>query len=383
MNCSYVVKTEDTARMNDFRKRHYLDEPLNPDSRLREEVHSAAEARRAAGLEGLVGGLATVVINAEPDRQKTLVAEFLAYTGYNFDDAFEDGTLRTCVLKAPGSADVLVQARMQGKNPFAEANRFPKALPLPNTRLETFVFETPDLDAYLAIQCPRGVQFLTQHAIRTEHASFIQTTPSLLTGNSTGFVQWTGTRGHYRQEDSQSLDWTFEEPDRSWLGNIGLLDHTATRVRAENRDPAIVEFMGLTNYDFAFAVYVDSLNSITNVARLEGSPFAMVFTSGIHAYISDEESGPTERFIHNYGPRVHHMAFRTDDIEATFAALHDDGLQYLSDLEGSSEEGLKQAFSQPSPNSMLVSEYIHRYPGFDGFFTQHNVALLTEATARQ
>jgi hypothetical protein len=32
---------------------------------------------------------------------------------------------------------------------------------------------------------------------------------------------------------------------------------------------------------------------------------------------------------------------------------------------------------------MLVTEYIHRYGDFDGFFTKSNVTLLTGATGRQ
>ena len=50
--------------------------------------------------------------------------------------------------------------------------------------------------------------------------------------------------------------------------------------------------MRLTNYNFDFAIYVKSLNSITSVARLSHSDFAMVFTSGITPYISMEASGP-------------------------------------------------------------------------------------------
>ena len=125
------------------------------------------------------------------------------------------------------------------------------------------------------------------------------------------------------------------------------------------------------------------LNSITSVARRNPEDFAMVFTSGITPYISDEVSGPTEKFIRNYGTRVHHMAFRTDRIEETVARLKDGGMRFLLDLVGSEEEGLKQIFSEPSANTLIINEYIHRYGGFDGFFTRSNVEQLTEATGRQ
>lgn len=109
----------------------------------------------------------------------------------------------------------------------------------------------------------------------------------------------------------------------------------------------------------------------------------MVFTSGITSYVADEHSGPTEKFVHNYGTRVHHLAFQTENIEATYAALGKDGMNFLIALVGSPDEGLKQTFTVGSPNTFLVNEYIHRYGGFDGFFTKSNVTALTGATGKQ
>jgi 4-hydroxyphenylpyruvate dioxygenase-like putative hemolysin len=77
------------------------------------------------------------------------------------------------------------------------------------------------------------------------------------------------------------------------------------------------------------------------------------------------------------------MAFRTDRIEEAVARLKDGGMRFLLDLVGSEEEGLKQIFSEPSANTLIINEYIHRYGGFDGFFTRSNVERLTEATGRQ
>ena len=63
--------------------------------------------------------------------------------------------------------------------------------------------------------------------------------------------------------------------------------------------------------------------------------------------------------------------------------LKEDGMSFLIDLVGSPKEGLKQIFSKPSINTLLVNEYIHRYGDFDGFFTKKNVTLLTAATKKQ
>lgn len=355
----------------------------NTKEALEQRAREAVEERKCAGLEGLVGGLQCVIINTETDRQADAVKELLRYTNYTCADAFEDERMRTCVLKTPGSADVLITARLDGPSPFAHLNDAPKARHLPNTRFETLVFETADIDAYVELQQKRGTAFMIDEPVRADGFAFIQTPPSRFTGNSLGLVEWTGRAGQYRTPDSQTLDWTFPKPDAPHLKNIKEIDHIATRVAARDRDPAIVEFIELTNYQFDFAIYVKSLNSITNVARNPGHPFAMVFTSGISPYKDDETSGPTEKFVHNYGPRAHHVAFHTEAIDETFRAVREDGLDFLVELVGSREEGLKQAFSAPSPRTLLVNEYIQRYDGFDGFFTKGNVTRLTEATDRQ
>jgi hypothetical protein len=355
----------------------------NSDEYLKKEVPLVLKERKKSGLEGLVGGLECVIINTEPDRQKSAVGELLRYTGLKFAGAFQDSLFRTCVLKTHNSADFLVRSKRNKDNPFLPFNKFPKSKHLPNTRLETFVFETKEIEKYVFIQKKRGVRFLTDNIIHTDNFSFIQTPPSSFTGNSLGFIQWTKERGNYVTAESEALDWQMEKHQKTYLKNIKELDHAATRVRAEDRDSAIIEFMHLTNYNFDLAFYIKPFNSITNVARLSESDFAMVFTSGISPYVSDEISGPTEKFIHNYGSRVHHLAFRTEHIEDTFSAIKKDCMDFLIELVGSPEEGLKQTFTIPSEHTLLVNEYIHRYENFDGFFTKSNVTLLTGATDRQ
>lgn len=354
----------------------------NDDRVLLERVEKARESRKKAGLDGLVGDLQAVVINTEPDRQQAAVQELLDFTGLEFKMAFEDSESTTCLLKVEGSADFLVRSR-KGENPFRELNARPKTMHMPNARLETFVFSCRDLERYTALQLGRGVEFMTSSPVRFDNYSIIQTQPSPYTGNSLAFIEWKSGEGDYVTPASGILDWSFRKPDSPYLKKIKELDHSATRVRAEERDDAIIEFMLLTDYDFDFAVYVESLNSITNVARLTQGGYAQVFTSGIKPFASPEESGPTERFIYNYGTRVHHMAFATEDIDNTYDCLVQDGMGFLVELVGSREEGLQQTFSDPSPNTFLVNEYIHRYDGFDGFFTKSNVTKLTRATERQ
>ncbi|MDR3641540.1 MAG: hypothetical protein P4L39_09490 [Humidesulfovibrio sp.] len=354
----------------------------NDDSVLRGRVEKVLAMRRELGLTGLVGGLEAVVLGVEPDRLKSAAADFLNTTGYFFGTSFEDATGSGCVLELPGSADFVLRARAGGNSPFAAEPLGPKSAHLPGTRVEAMVFACRDLPRYVDIQKKRGVRFMTDGVIRSDSSLFIQTAPSAKSALSYGFVQWLKGGRQHLSDRVRPGGWCLSKPDRAQLRNIGVFDHASVRVRAKDRDDAIVEFLELTDYEFSMAVYVDNLNSITNVARLAGEPYAMVITSGLGDAAAGQE-GPTEKFIQNYGRRIHHLAFRTERIEDTFAGLKAGGMEFLLELVGSQEEGLKQTFSRPSAETLLVNEYIHRYEGFDGFFTKSNVTLLTEATASQ
>jgi hypothetical protein len=353
------------------------------ETELLERAPIILDERRDAGLEGLVSGLDAVIISTEPDRLLPAVGELLSSTGLSCTDAFSTQNLITCTLSNAGSASLLLCSHQEGSNPFLPFNNAPLARPLPNTRLETLIFSTSDINEYAAIQKGRGVKFLTDAPVKLLHGSFIQTAPSQYTGNSLGFIEWHGIEHSYRPNHSAIDIETPSKPTFGYLKNIFELDHAATRVRAQERNAAILEYLALTNYHYDFAVYVKSLNSITSVARRKKDDFAMVFTSGIMPDMGDSASGPTEKFIRSYGTRVHHIAFHTEKIDHVVASLKDDGRAFLLDLVGSPEEGLKQIFTVPSPHTMLVTEYIKRYGGFDGFFTKSNVELLTKATERQ
>jgi hypothetical protein len=352
----------------------------NSDTVLKEAVPMVRDNRNEWGLEGLVKGLEAVVVNVEKDLYEPAVREMMDFTGLDHFQSFEDDERRQSVLKVKGSADFIMTSRKDGPSPFRDYNIGPKSIHLPDTRLETYVFETPDIRKYYDIQRERGVRFMTEEIVHRENYSFIQTAPSCFTGNSIGFIQWRRNRGDYFHENARPVVYGFEKKESDYLKNIRYLDHSATRLEAMDRDAAIIEFMELTNYHFDFAIYVKVFNSITTVARLSEDDYAQVFTTGISPFKSPEESGPTEKYVNNYGKRTHHVAFQTEKIEDTFQSLKDDGMSFLIELVGSPEEGLKQTFTRQSPNTLLVNEYIHRFGDFDGFFTKSNVTDLTRAT---
>lgn len=362
---------------------------VNNDAALLRKVDAALEERRRAGLEGLVGDLAAVVINVAPQDLLPVAEDFMAGTGLDCVAAVDNplsGDGGPCLLLRDGiGPDFLIKSRTAPDNPFAPYNTGKKTTTAQVGRLETFVFVCQDVSAYAAIQRERGVAFLTDAPLETDAFFFIQTVPSPFTGNSLGFIQWKRRPGAYVHAGSCPVDLAVPaKPDAPWLGLVKGLDHVATRVRAEARDAAIVEFLSLTNYHFDFAFYVEPLNSITSVARLGAGDYAQVFTSGISPLEGAlQDIGPTERFIANYGIRPHHLAFSVAAIESVVEGLRGEGTGFLSSLVGSREEGLKQIFSTMSPWTLLVHEYIERYDGFDGFFTKSNVTHLTRATENQ
>ena len=157
---------------------------------LRERASIVIRERRDAGLEGLVGGLDSVILATETDRLVPAVFELLQYTGLSLTEAFSDADSQSYVLGLPGSASVIARSRAGEENPFSAVNTARLTGPLPNTRLETFVFTTPDLAQYVRIQKGRGVRFLTESPSESPSYSFIQTVPSPFTGNSLGFIEW-------------------------------------------------------------------------------------------------------------------------------------------------------------------------------------------------
>lgn len=358
---------------------------LNDDESLKNEAKKIKENRVKLGLHGIVGDLQFVLINTELHTQEDTLKDFFKYTSHDLYAAMENEYEKIFILKntITSSADFLIKARKKGENPYLDFNTHPKTKHLPNTRIEAFVFKCSDVKKYYEIQKSRGVRFLTNNIVETDNYYYIQTIPSSFTGFSYGLIEWKNTVGNYLDKGFTLLSLDFKKPSDNYVNNIKDLDHAATRILAKDRDAAILELMELTNYNFDFAIYVKSMNSITSVARVIDGNFAMVFTSGIKPYVSDEESGPTEKFVHYYGSRVHHLAFNTEHIEYTFEMLKKNGMDFLIGLIGSTEEGLKQTFSCPSKNTFLVNEYIYRYNGFDGFFTKGNVADLTGATSKQ
>jgi 4-hydroxyphenylpyruvate dioxygenase-like putative hemolysin len=173
------------------------------------------------------------------------------------------------------------------------------------------------------------------------------------------------------------------------------IDHLATRVYSQNREAALLEYLALSSYYYWGSYDIPDQNSSTNVTKnvrglTESRSPAKVFTANNHPYCVnhlDQLPSPTETFVRNYGPRLHHMALAVKDgqhegkeyIDFVVHAITAQGKGFLLDTVGSREEGLKQIFSSASDFSSLIIEYVQRFGDFQGFFARNNVALLTVA----
>ena len=356
---------------------------IKNDTVIKERADRELREQKVCGLDGLVGDLECVIINTEINRHESATQEILNYTGFKFKESFKDNHVKTAVLSCNGSADILVRSHLDKVDAFSRYNQNPRSYLMPHTRMQTFVFNTPNIFEYVEIQHKRGLAFTHRKVQDFDQYYYIETKPSNYTGISFGLIQWKTELRNYRHKKTQDLPMNVKKPDHSYLKDIHELDHVAVRVHSEDRDDAILEFMRYTNYYFDMSIYVENLNSITNVTRCKDAVFALVFTSGIASAEDIAYAGPTEQFIHNYGVRPHHMAFRTENIETVYNELGKHGLEFLVELVGEREQGLKQTFSQMSEYTFMVNEYIHRYDGFEGFFTKNNVTLLTKATENQ
>ena len=97
--------------------------------------------------------------------------------------------------------------------------------------------------------------------------------------------------------------------------------------------------------------------------------------------------------MRNYGRRMHHVAYEVVDgdhatgvknVDYVVGTLAKLGVPFLADVVGERQDDpdLKQIFSKHSKLSILITEYVERCHGFEGFFTKTNVAKLTAAAGR-
>lgn len=368
------------------------------------------DERDRLGLTDMIREIDALMITVEPGCSIAYVGELCLMTPYEYLVTLESETHNTHVLRIDmHSPDILVR---EVKNPhtrgiFRSLNEvYPIGAFKPNSRYMGEVLRVTNQHAVVELQKTRDVRFFTQDQIRKLElpGNMAIVKPSPYTHNIVGY--WERPDGELRVyalgistiRDDVNRAYQEAKEIQARLGFDKLLlpiDHLATRIYSQNREVSILEYLTLTSYYYWGSYDITDQNSSTNVTKSvhyddERKSPAKVFTAANHPYFVNsllKLPSPTESFVRNYGPRLHHLAVAVQDgerdglanIDYVVNAIRAQGKEFLLDVIGSKEEGLKQIFSSASEHSSLIIEYVQRFGDFDGFFTKKNVAELTSA----
>jgi len=368
------------------------------------------EERDALGLTAMIHEIDALMISVDPGHAIQYIAELALMTPYHYLVTLESEQHLTHILRIDlNSPDILLR---EVKDPnirgiFRSLNEiYPIGAKKPNSRYMGEILRVSNLHSVVDLQKARDFRFFSQDEVRKLDfpGNLAVSKPSPYTHNIVAYLE--------RAPDEMrvySLGLSTISPEaqaayekaKTLQNKLGIsdlllpLDHLATRVYSQNREVAILEYLSWSSYYFWGAYNIKDQNSSTNVTKSthaipESKSPAKVFTANNTPYFINHLEhlpSPTETFVRNYGPRLHHMAISVKDgerhgkehIDIVVDAISQNGKGFLLDVIGSKEQGLKQIFSNASEHSSLIIEYVQRYGGFDGFFTKENVAKLTEA----
>lgn len=366
--------------------------------------------RDRVGLTDMIGQIEALMITVDPDQSVRYVGELCLMTPYHYLVTLESESHWTHILRIDmDSPDLLVR---EVKDPsisgiFRSLNEvYPIGANKPNSRYMGEILRVSDMDAVTRLQKEREFRFFSPEEVAHLElpANLSVSKPSPYSHNIVAYMQRADNEIRTYQLGTSSIR---DDVQTAYLNaknaqkalNIeGLLtpiDHLATRIYSQNRENAILEWLSLSSYFYWGSYDIKDQNSSTNVTKSVHfndeiySP-AKVFTANNTPYFVNHLEhlpSPTETFVRNYGPRLHHLAIGVHDgdhegvenIDHVVHSIAGQGKKFLLDVIGSREEGIKQIFSGASEHSSLIIEYVQRFGDFDGFFTKENVAELTHA----
>ena len=376
------------------------------------------ERRQSSGLNDLLGHMRGVVIQVEHGDAFAYLCELYLMGPYRFAAGFTNKTHRVFVLQSQPEFPrlfVLEPHAADYEDEITMVNRlYPLSSKKPNARYIGEIFQTKDVDATRDILESHNIRFNYHHETKNPFftdSHFTFTFPSDFTNNRVGYSQLDiddydalqlGKPFELKPEEVGKLNAiaAFAKQERIDPLVLGL-DHMATRILAGEREDAILEFLTMSNYYFWGAYNIAEMNSSTNVNRNghvtddKESPAKVFTANNTPSFVNsfDNLPMPTEDFVRNYGRRMHHMAYEVVDgnhrggeknVDYVVKTLMDKGVPFLAHVVGEclDDPNLKQIFSKHSQYSILITEYVERCHGYDGFFTKTNVAALTQAAGQ-
>ena len=366
--------------------------------------------RDRSGLTEMIGGIEALIIAVEPGKSIEYITELSLMTPYHYLVTLDSPKHKTHVLRIDmNSPDILLR---EVKNPdysdiFRSLNDlYPIGAHRHHSRYLGEILLTTNRHEVVAQQQAREFRFfpIGQLADLDLPVNVSISTPSPYTQNIIGYMERPVDGIRVYQHDECIIMSTVQaayERGKEMQTRLGIsdlilpIDHLATRVYSQNREAAMLEYLALSSYYYWGSYDIKDQNSSTNVTKNtrllpESVSPAKVFTANNLPYCVnhlDKLPSPTETFVRNYGPRLHHIALTVKDgqrngkehIDYVVEAISAQGKGFLLDTVGSREEGLKQIFSSASEFSSLIIEYVQRFGNFQGFFAKDNVAQLTFA----
>jgi len=368
------------------------------------------EERDRSGLTDMIHEIDAIMITVDPGHSIRYIGELALMTPYHYLVTLESEDHWTHILRVDmNSPDILLR---EVKDPkikgiFRSLNEvYPIGMRKPNSRYMGEVLRVTDLHNVVECQKHREFRFFSQDQIRKLQlpGNMAVSKPSPYTHNILAYMERPieqirtyslGVSAIRNDVQDIYLAAKAKQEELEINGLIMPIDHLATRVYCQNREVALLEWLSLSSYYYWGSYDIKDQNSSTNVTKSTHysnemfSP-AKVFTANNTPYFVnhlEKLPSPTETFVRNYGPRLHHMALAvcdgdrhgTEHIDFVVKQIASQGRDFLLDVIGSKDDGLKQIFSSASEHSSLIIEYVQRFGDFSGFFTKHNVAELTRA----
>ncbi len=368
------------------------------------------EERDACGLTDMVHEIDAIMITVDPGHSIRYIGELSLMTPYHYLVTLESEDHWTHILRVDmNSPDILLR---EVKDPtikgiFRSLNEvYPIGMRKPNSRYMGEVLRVTNLHDVVECQKQREFRFFSQDQIRKLQlpGNMAVSKPSPYTHNIVAYMERPvdqirtyalGVSAIRNDVQDVYLAAKAKQEELEINDLIMPIDHLATRVYSQNREVALLEWLSLSSYYYWGSYDIQNQNSSTNVTKSTHyssemfSP-AKVFTANNTPYFVnhlEKLPSPTETFVRNYGPRLHHIALAVCDgdrhemenIDFVVKQIASQGRDFLLDVIGSKDDGLKQIFSSASEHSSLIIEYVQRFGDFNGFFTKHNVAELTRA----
>lgn len=372
------------------------------------------ERRAASGVDDLVGPMAGVLVQVEHGDAVPYLAELALLGPYRLIDTRLTDTHKVFLLRSAPEFPRMIVVEPLSATYEDKATRFNKLYPLaakkPNARYVGEIYRCGDNVAVRDALEAHSIRFVypddTDIPIyRAPHLLF--TFLSDFTYNRVGYVDVDiddldaigfAERFTLAPSEQALIDQAIALQEEHGIADRVLgLDHMATRILAADREDAILEYLTMVPNYFWGAYNIAEMNSSTNVTRSphvdddKVSPARVFTANNTPSFVNSFEGHPmpTEDFVRNFGRRMHHLAYEVADgeidgaknVDYVVAKLAELGTPFLANIVGEcrDEPNLKQIFSKSSPFSLLITEYVERCHGYEGFFTRDNVAALTEA----